>query len=96
MGGGSCNRSFVTGIGMPRDANAWIVSENALEPHAHFRRAVGDYYLSRMKRVADANSTAMVKGDPRCSTRNVEQCIEYRPIGDSIASIFHSFSFAER
>src|SRR2546423_14521173 len=46
---GCFDRLFVTGICMAGHSCCGIVRKNALETHAHFRRAVGDDYLAGME-----------------------------------------------
>src|SRR5689334_3867047 len=40
---------FVARVGVARDTGSRIIGENALETHAHFRRAVGDDHLTGME-----------------------------------------------
>ena len=55
------NSSLVAGIGMAGDSDTGIIGENALEPLAHFRSAIGDDHLPGMKRVADADAAAVME-----------------------------------
>src|SRR5687767_13681030 len=61
----SCSKSdLVSCISVAGHTQPGIVSEHALEPLAHLRRAVGDDHLSRMQRVADPNAAAVMERHP--------------------------------
>src|SRR6187397_1254569 len=82
---GGRKRGVVTRIRMPGDANARIIREHSLEPHAHLGRPVGHDHLARMQRIADADAAAVVERDPRSSTGHVEQRVLDGPVGNGIA-----------
>jgi len=68
-------RGFVAGVGMPSDADAGIVGEHAGQSFAHLGRPVSDDDLPRMQRVADTNTSAMVKAHPRGTSDRIEHCV---------------------
>ena len=80
---------------MTRHTNSRIIGQNALDALAHFPRAIGDRHLSRVQRVADAYSAAVVNGDPACAAGGIEQGIQQRPIRDSVRAVLHFLGFAE-
>src|SRR5439155_8678686 len=43
-----------------------------------------------------ANSTTVVKGDPRRTTGDIEHRVEQRPVGNSVAAVEHVLCLSER
>jgi len=57
-------RDFITRIGVAHYAGRRIVPQHALEFSPCILRSVGDNHDARMLRIAHANATAMMEGDP--------------------------------
>src|SRR5688500_7089876 len=81
---------------MSRNAKSGIVSEHAIQSLRCLLRTIRNRHLSRVQRVANANSAAMMKRNPTRATRSVQQSIQDGPVSDCIRSVFHSFGFAKR
>jgi len=58
-------------VHVPGDADAGIIGEDAFDAGGHLRRAVGDDYLPRMLRIADADAASIVDGNPGRAARGV-------------------------
>src|SRR5690349_11249794 len=86
---GRVERTLVAGVRMTCDTDPGIVRQHALEPLAHLRRAVGYDDLARVQRVSDAHTAAVVERHPTRATRDVEQRVQDRPVGDRIAAVLH-------
>ena len=61
---------------MPRDARARIVCEYAVQTLCSFVGAVGDGNLAGVQAVADADSAAVMKRNPACAARGVQERVE--------------------
>src|ERR1035437_10028002 len=90
------DRRLVARVRVPRDADAGIVREHAPESPPHLRRAARDDALPRVQRVPDADAAAMVKAHPAGATRDVEERVQDRPVGDRVAAVAQALRLAER
>src|SRR5690348_12431578 len=84
----------IAGIRVARDADARIVSENALDARSHFLRAVSDRDLAGVNGVADADAAAIVNRNPARATGGVEHGVEHGPVGDRVGAVAHGFGLA--
>ena len=64
MSAGGGDRLRISGVRVPRDAEARIARQDALELGGSLRRSIGDGNHARMNGVTDADATAVVHGDP--------------------------------
>ena len=86
----------VTSVGMTQNAHARIARQDALEPSLRTLSSISDHHHSGVLRVADADTAAVVNGNPRRASGRVHERIQQRPIRDRITAIEHPFSFTER
>src|SRR5579863_5368336 len=93
---GCLSREIVAGVNMPRDADAGVIVQHALDPASGVVGPVGDGDLPCMQRVAHAHAATMMEADPRCTGSRIEQRVENRPVGDGIGPIEHFLCFAIR
>src|SRR5439155_22637513 len=93
---GGPNRVRITGVGVPRHADAGIARQYALELLVGLRRAVRHDNHSCVERVADTHPAALMNRYPRRPIRCVQQRVQHGPIGDGIAAVAHAFGFAVR
>src|SRR5271165_6573729 len=49
-----------------------------------------------MKAVADAHAAAMMDANPAGPAGSIDECVEYRPVGDRVAAVAHPFGLAVR
>src|SRR5262245_45072935 len=80
-------RLIVPRVRVTSDADAGIIGQHSIEPLVHFRRTIRDDDLPGVQRIANTDTTAMMKGNPACTGSGVQQCVQYRPVGDGIASV---------
>src|SRR5699024_5478617 len=80
---------IIAGIDMANDPHPRISSQYALEPRFCFLRSICNNDHSSVQRISHSDSATMVDADPARATDTIDECIQYRPISDRIASILH-------
>ena len=90
------NRPGIAGIRVAGDADPGIVGQHPLEPLGGGGRPVGHDDLARMERIADPDSAAVVKRDPRGAGGCVQQRVQDRPVGNRVGSVAHPLGLPER
>ena len=90
------DRSLVAGIGVAEDPHRWIGGQNALEPPSRRLGSVGDDDLTRVKRIADADTASVMHAHPGRAAGCIEESVQNRPVGNGVRAIFHPFGLAIR
>src|SRR6187455_1080178 len=88
------DRDLVAGVRVTHDPGSRIVPEHALDPARGGGRAVADDHHTRVLRIADAHTAAVVDRYPGRAARGVQERVEHRPVGDRVGAVAHRFGLA--
>src|SRR6202035_1642475 len=74
----------VSRVGVPNDSHARVSRQHALDAFGHLIGSVSNCDLAGVKRIADADPTAVMDRDPGRASGGVQQGIEQGPVGDRV------------
>src|SRR5213593_2085741 len=77
---GSLDRLLISSINVTRNSNTRIVCQHAVQAFRRRVSPVGHRNLSCVKRIADTDTSAVMKRNPAGSARGIQERVENRPV----------------
>ncbi len=87
------NGLLIASIGMAHHTGTAVVDQHPSKPPVSLITTIAHDHHSRMLRISHPHTATMMQTHPGSAARSIEQCIQQRPIGNSIGSILHAFGF---